>query len=103
MPRRVSDLLGSWRAQLENRNALNIWRLAPLCLMWYLWRERNARSFEDCLNGLLEMKKMILHSLYWNYHFFFFFFFFFFYDLRVIYILHVYKGCALNESTLQRL
>lgn len=24
-----------------------IWMLAPLCLMWCLWRERNARSFED--------------------------------------------------------
>jgi len=23
------------------------WRLAPLCVMWCIWRERNARSFED--------------------------------------------------------
>jgi hypothetical protein len=33
MPRKVSDLLGTWKGQLGNRNALNIWRLAPLCLM----------------------------------------------------------------------
>jgi hypothetical protein len=27
MPRKVSDLLGSWRGQLGNRNALNIWEV----------------------------------------------------------------------------
>lgn len=64
MPRKVSDLLGSWRGQLGNRNVLNIWRLAPLYLMWCLWRERNARSFVDCENGLLELKKMMLPTLY---------------------------------------
>jgi hypothetical protein len=71
MPRRVSDLLGSWRGQLGTRHALQIWMLAPLCLMWCLWRERNARSFEDRESGLLEIKKMMLQSLYiwkvaWN-------------------------------------
>ena len=25
----------------------SIWNLAPLCLMWCLWRERNRRTFED--------------------------------------------------------
>jgi len=44
MPRKVSDLLGSWRRQLGNRNVLNIWMLALLCLMWCLLRERNARA-----------------------------------------------------------
>jgi len=71
MPRRVSDLLGSWRGQLGNCNALNIWRLAHLCLMWCIWREQNAKSFDDRGNGLLELKKMMLHTLYiwrvaWN-------------------------------------
>jgi hypothetical protein len=36
--KRVNDLLGSWRGQLEARHALQIWRLAPLCLMWCFWR-----------------------------------------------------------------
>jgi len=27
MPRKVSDLLGSWRGQLGNRNALIIWEV----------------------------------------------------------------------------
>jgi hypothetical protein len=64
-------LLGSWRGQLGNRNALIISRLAPLCLVWCLWREWNTMSIEDHENGLLNMKKMMLQSLYiwrvaWN-------------------------------------
>jgi hypothetical protein len=26
---------------------MEVWRMAPLCLMWTIWRERNARYFED--------------------------------------------------------
>jgi hypothetical protein len=63
MNQRVNNFFGSWKGQLGNYNALNIWRLAPLCLMWCLWRERNVSCFEDCGNGLLEMK-MMLQSLY---------------------------------------
>ena len=25
----------------------------PLCVMWCIWRERNARSFDDCEKGLI--------------------------------------------------
>ena len=65
------DSLTVIESKLGNRNALNRWRLAPLCLMWCLWREWNAKGFEDCDNGLLEIKKMMLQSLYiwrvaWN-------------------------------------
>jgi hypothetical protein len=26
---------------------LEVWILAPLCLMWCFWREQNAQNFED--------------------------------------------------------
>jgi hypothetical protein len=32
---------------MGSRNILEVWRLAPLCLMWCIWRERNAKSFKD--------------------------------------------------------
>jgi len=48
MPRKVSELLGSWRGQSGNCIALYLWRMALLCLMWCLWRERNACNFDDC-------------------------------------------------------
>jgi hypothetical protein len=63
MPRRVRELLGSWRGQLGNRNALRIWSMALLCLMWFIWLEQNSRSFDNCENGLLDLKKLMLHTL----------------------------------------
>jgi len=56
---------------MGNRLALHLWRMAPLCLMWCLWRERNARTFDNCENGLLNLKKLVLQTLYswrvaWN-------------------------------------
>ena len=29
------------------KHSSSIWNLAPLCLTWCLWRERNRRTFED--------------------------------------------------------
>jgi hypothetical protein len=37
--------------------------MAPLCVMWCLWRERNVRNFEDCELGILELKKMEIQTL----------------------------------------
>jgi hypothetical protein len=48
MPRQVSDLLVSWVCQAGRGNIMEVWRLAPLCLMWCFWREQNyVKSFED--------------------------------------------------------
>jgi len=47
MPRQVSDLLVSWVCQAGRGNIMEVWRLAPLCLMWCFWREQNyVKSFE---------------------------------------------------------
>jgi hypothetical protein len=35
-----------------------------LCLMWYLWREQNAHSFEDCEIGLINLKKLVIQTLF---------------------------------------
>lgn len=46
LPRRIIDLLFGWRNWLGKHNS-DIWNLVPLCLMWYLWQERNRRTFEE--------------------------------------------------------
>jgi hypothetical protein len=48
--------------QMGKRLLVQIWRMAPLCLMWCLWKELNARSFEDCETGLLNLKKLVLQT-----------------------------------------
>jgi hypothetical protein len=44
---RVIDPLDCWKGQECNKMVMEVWRMAPLCLMWNIWSERNARCFED--------------------------------------------------------
>jgi hypothetical protein len=45
---RVIDFLACWKGQRGNKMVLlEVWRMALLCLMWTIWRERNFRCFED--------------------------------------------------------
>ena len=37
--------------------------VGPLYLLWCIWREQNAKSFEDCETTMLDLKKMF-QSLY---------------------------------------
>ena len=46
LPRLVADTLFGWWNWL-GKHSSSVWNLAPLCLMWCLWRERNWRTFED--------------------------------------------------------
>ena len=46
LPRSVADTLFGWW-NWPGKHVSSIWNLAPLCLMWCLWRERNMRTFED--------------------------------------------------------
>jgi hypothetical protein len=32
-----------------------VWKMAPICLFWCLWRERNNKSFEDLESTLEEI------------------------------------------------
>jgi hypothetical protein len=57
-------ILESWRGQLGNRHALRMWRLVPLCVMWCLWRERKAHNFEDKESGMIELRKLLLNTLF---------------------------------------
>ena len=50
LPRSVADTIFGWWNWL-GKHLSSIWSLAPLCLMWRLWRERNRRTFED-MDGL---------------------------------------------------
>ena len=46
LPRSVADTLFGWW-NWPGKHMSSIWNLAPLCLMWCLWREQNRRTFED--------------------------------------------------------
>jgi hypothetical protein len=44
---RVIDFLACWKGQRGNKLVMEVSRMAPLCLMWTIWRERNAQCLED--------------------------------------------------------
>jgi hypothetical protein len=74
MPERVIDLLACWRGQMGTCSALVMWRIAPLCLMWTIWRERNAKCFEDREKSEDEIKNILVKSLFnwtWAFNIFF--------------------------------
>jgi hypothetical protein len=61
MPKRVIDLFHCWLGSV-GRNSV-IWKAIPHCIMWCLWRERNARTFEDCELSVVELKLHFYRSL----------------------------------------
>jgi hypothetical protein len=63
MPRRVVDLFAYWWT-VGNTQIVAVWKMVPLCLLWFLWRERNNRSFEDCARTLEEIKSLFFNTLY---------------------------------------
>ena len=64
MPKRVVELLACWQGRLGQHRNRVIWSAIPRCVMWYLWRERNARTFEGCESNILDMKLLLFKTLF---------------------------------------
>jgi len=63
MPRRVVALLHYWQGHFGWHWSVEIWKAIPPCLMWCIWNERNARSFEGCEQNMLKLKGLFMKSL----------------------------------------
>lgn len=46
MPSRMTDLFAYWWTGGRFHSVV-MWKIVPSCLLWYLWKERNDRNFED--------------------------------------------------------
>ena len=64
MPCNVLDLWARWQGHLSDHQNMVVWKIVPHCLMWYLWRERNARHFEDYKRYTLALKLLFFQTLY---------------------------------------
>ena len=64
MPRRVIELFDCWQGSMGRQQNLVVWRVIPYCLMWCLWRERNARTFEGCELSVVELKLQFYRYLF---------------------------------------
>jgi hypothetical protein len=63
MPRSVLDLFSCWLGQLGHHDHALVWKMIPHCVLWCLWRERNARLFDDSERHLPELKLFFFHTL----------------------------------------
>jgi hypothetical protein len=50
----VRELFACWWSSGRSRSVV-IWKMIPLCLMWCIWRVRNARCFEDLSRSFEEI------------------------------------------------
>ena len=63
MPEKVSEFLASWRGIRGNSQIAYIWKMLPICLWWCIWRERNARCFEDQERSMEELRILFFNTL----------------------------------------
>jgi exonuclease III len=63
MPEKVIDLFSCWNQVGGKDLSRDIWRMAPLCVIWCIWRERNARIFEDKECSVVGVRKNMITML----------------------------------------
>jgi hypothetical protein len=63
MFRCVLDRLAGWRNWF-GKHFSDVWNLAPLCVMWSLWRERNNRTFENVEHSMGWLIKFCMSTLF---------------------------------------
>ena len=59
----VESLVYCWSFWLGKFNS-DIWNMAPGCLMWIVWTERNWRSFEDTEKSLVRLQALCQKTLF---------------------------------------
>ena len=59
----IVDLIASWQGRFAHHRNGVIWKAVPHCLMWGIWRERNARNFEDSERSLPGLKLFFFRIL----------------------------------------
>ena len=63
MPCSVKELFASWWLSGRSRSVV-VWKMVPLCIMWCIWRDRNARCFEDSLRSSEDLLHFFLFTLF---------------------------------------
>uniref|UniRef100_A0A5B7BJ83 Reverse transcriptase zinc-binding domain-containing protein n=1 Tax=Davidia involucrata TaxID=16924 RepID=A0A5B7BJ83_DAVIN len=65
------DLLFCWGGVRVRKDLKRVWRIAPLCLAWSLWGERNRRTFDGVDRSIPILKDRFLNLFYFwvDFHF----------------------------------
>ena len=59
----IVSLLFAWRNWLGTHSS-KVWNMVPTCLMWLVWKERNAQNFEDIERSIDMVKNLMARTLF---------------------------------------
>ena len=59
----IVSLLFAWRNWLGNYYS-NVWNTVLACLMWWVWKQRNAWTFEDTKRPIYQLKNLLARTLF---------------------------------------
>ena len=62
-PQSVKDLILCWNIFLVRKHARKIWKVAPLSLIWAIWKKKNKIVFDDATFSYDRMKLSFRSSL----------------------------------------
>ena len=63
LPSSLKETLLGWKDPFARKILKKIWMVAPLCLFWTIWRERNRTVFKDVLTSTQRMKNSLVFAL----------------------------------------
>ena len=61
----MRGVLLSWNSCSVGKKRKRAWKVAPLCIFWSIWKERNRRTFEDKESSDQTIKSSFLY-IFWN-------------------------------------
>ncbi|RVW72790.1 putative inactive ATP-dependent zinc metalloprotease FTSHI 2, chloroplastic [Vitis vinifera] len=63
LPDSVRNLLLEWKMKGMGKKRSVVWKMAPICLFWCIWGERNRRTFLEEEMSNTSLRKLFLRSL----------------------------------------
>ena len=63
LPESVRNLLLEWKIKGLGKKRSVVWKMAPICLFWCIWGERNRRIFQEEEMSDMSLRKLFFRSL----------------------------------------
>ena len=59
----VSETLLGWKGSFVGKKWLKLWKAAPLCIFWSIWKEKNRIAFEKGEIYIQRLKGILLYVI----------------------------------------
>lgn len=64
MPASIVALLASWTNNIGGTPQITVmWKMVPICILWYLWQERNDHTFKENECSFEELRSLFVRTL----------------------------------------